>query len=265
MTLPSTRARRQWLAIAAILTALVGLFVAMRVNPVAFITEFHYVRDLAAEMWPPRVDLLWTQPRLWNRSIAETMAMATLGTLIGCSIAFGAALLAARNTTVHPWVRLLLRVAMATERAITAFFFLMVFLIAFGLGPFAGTLTLIVAAFGTFGRLFADALEQADPLPCEAIEAVGATRLQVIAFGVMPQAAPALLATAFYAFDINLRASIALGVFGAGGLGFAVNIANNFLRYDEVLAYALISMALVTAAEFVADVPRRRIFKLSNR
>jgi phosphonate transport system permease protein len=126
-------------------------------------------------------------------------------------------------------------------------------------------LTLILAAFGTFGRLFADGLEQADPLPCEAIEAIGATRLQVIAYGVMPQVAPGLLATALYAFDINLRAAIALGIFGAGGLGYSINVANNFLRYAEVLGYAVISMLLITAAELISDVPRRRIFKLSRR
>jgi len=256
--LPSRKARQQWIAIGVLAGLMGALLFALGVNPWDLVTQFHFLTNLAQEMFPPNVALLWTSPRIWT-NIWETLAMAFLGTLGGVVLAFGGALLAADNTSPHPMLRLALRSLMAVERAITSFFVLLVLLIALGLGPFAGTVTLTITTFGMFGKLFADAIEQAERGPCEAVGAVGATRTQVIAFAVLPQVMPALVAQSLYAFDFNLRTAIALGIFGAGGLGFELNGANNMLRYRDVLGYTLLTMLFVTAAERVSDALRRRI------
>ena len=259
---PSAKARRRWLIGAGVLLALAAMPVALQVNPWEIVTQFHYLADLAREMMPPNIALLWTNPRVW-RNINETLSMAFLGTLGGAALAFPGAILAASNISPHPLLRMAMRSLMALERAITSFFVLLVLLIALGLGPFAGTVTLMLTTFGMFGKLFAEAIEQADPGPCEAIRAVGATRVQAIAFGILPQVTPTLIAQLLYAFDFNLRTSIALGIFGAGGLGFELNVANNMLRYRDVLGYTIITMLFVTAAERLSDALRHRILRTS--
>ncbi len=256
--LPSRRARQQWALLGSGLIFLAVLLKVLGVDLGKAWRQGYYVWDLAREMWPPSFHLIGTSSRVWG-TIGETIAMALLGTLSGGILALGAGMLGAANISPWPALRLAVRTVLSVERAITAFFFLMVFLVAFGLGPLAGTLTIMVSTLGMFGRLFADSLEEVDAAPVEGIAAVGATPLQTIAFGVLPQAAPSLVANALYAFDVNMRTAVALGVFGAGGLGFEINVANSMLRYRDVLGYTLVTIALLTVLERISDALRRRI------
>jgi phosphonate transport system permease protein len=255
---PSRKARYRLLALGGLVTLLFALVAATRVNPLDALSQGQHLENLARDMFPPRLSLLWEREGIW-RSVVETLAMAFVGTSMGLFVALPAGLLGAANTTPHPAVRALVRSLLSLERAITSFFFLLVMLIAFGLGPFAGTMTLVIGTLGVFGKLFAESIERVDSGPVEAIAAVGATRWQQIVFGVLPQAAPALIANSLFSFDVNLRLSIALGIFGAGGLGSELMLANNMLRYKDVLALALITMVLVTAFERISDYLRRKI------
>jgi phosphonate transport system permease protein len=257
--LPSRKARLMWFRISAILVALVALTIALEANPLDLITQFHFIVDLADRMLPPNWTVL-NEASVWN-SIVETLAVATVGTIGGCFFALLAGLLAASNTTPHPSVRFVVRAAMAFERAITAIFILMILLIALGIGPFASSMTLIVSCIGMFGRLFADAIERAEPQPSESLIATGATRIQEIAFSVLPQVAPALLGLSLYAFEVNVRSAIALGLFGGGGLGFQLHVANSALRYQDVLGYAILSIILVSSVERISDAIRNRLLK----
>ncbi len=255
--LPSQKARRQWLAASSILLALSLMVALLRLDPLEVIRQFYFVQRLAGEMWPPNLQL-WLRPGLFD-SLQTTFAMAVMGTGGGCLLALAAGLLGARNTSPHPAVRAAVRTALALERAITAFFILMILLVVFGLGPIAGTLTLMLSTAGLFGKIFADSIEQTDSAPIDAIAALGASRLQVITFGVLPQVLPSLVANSLYAFDVNMRTAIALGVFGAGGIGFDVSVANNMLRYRDVLGYAMLTVLLLTISERASDWVRRRL------
>ena len=255
--LPSRKARRLWFFISGIALALFILMAALEVNPLGLFTQFHHIADLADRMFPPKIAVLQDR-QIWA-SVLETLAVATMGTIGGCLVGLLAGLLAASNTTPHPGIRLAVRGAMAVERAITAIFILMILLIALGIGPFASAVTLIFSTIGMFGRLFADAIERAEPQPCESMAATGATRLQIIAFGVLPQVVPALLGLILYAFEVNVRAAIALGLFGGGGLGFQLHVANSGLRYHDVLGYAIISLLLVSSIERISDQARKRL------
>lgn len=255
---PSRKARLRFLAVAGLFSLLAALLSASRVNPFEAFSQGQHLANLARDMFPPRLSILWERDGLW-KSVLETLSMAFAGTAMGLLLALPAGLLGAANTSPHPALRAVIRSALSLERAITSFFFLLVMLIAFGLGPFAGTMTLVIGTLGVFGKLFAEAIERVEAGPVEAIAAVGASRWQQIVFGVLPQAAPALVANALFSFDVNLRLSIALGVFGAGGLGSELMLANNMLRYRDVLALALISMVLVTAFERISDYLRRKI------
>jgi phosphonate transport system permease protein len=125
-------------------------------------------------------------------------------------------------------------------------------------------IALAVGSIGLFGKLFADAIEQVDPGPCESVASVGATRLQVIRYAIIPQVLPSVVANGFYAFDVNLRAAIALGVYGGGGIGFELQLAMKVLRYPDVLALILFIIVLITGMERVSDFVRRRILSGSE-
>ncbi|MDZ7825344.1 MAG: ABC transporter permease subunit [Gammaproteobacteria bacterium] len=107
--------------------------------------------------------------------------------------------------------------------------------------------------------------KQVDGRILESLRVVGATRLQVIRYGVMPQVAPSFIANTFYLFEINVGGAVALGVFGGGGIGFSLHIANQTLNYPHMLAYILLIVVLVTFAEKVSDFLRRRLFALDVR
>jgi len=259
-TLPSRQFRNRMLGLGALVAFLVGASIYLRFNPLTLITEFHYVANLAREMVPPNFGLFAERPSVFA-SIGETVAMAFLGTLFGGFTAVGLALLAAANTTPHRAVRSGVRAFLATERATPNFIVLLILLIAVGFGPFAAMISLAIGSLGMFGKLFADAIEQVEPGPVEALAASGATRTQIIRYGILPQALPSITANLFYAFDVNLRGAIALGVYGGGGLGFELNLANAILRYEDTLALILVIVVLITGMERVSDFMRHRILR----
>jgi phosphonate transport system permease protein len=214
-------------------------------------------------MLPPNLELLWRKTSIWS-SLVQTVAMAFLATLGGAAIAFLFALLAATNTTPSQVARFAVRLILTTERCTPNIVVLLVLLIAVGIGPFAAMLSLLVGSIGMFGKLFADAIEQVDIGPVESTAASGASRLQILRYAVLPQVAPSIVANVFYAFDVNLRAAVALGVFGGGGIGFELNVARSVLRYRDMLACLLVIIVMINLMERIADHVRRRIFALET-
>jgi len=184
--LPSEKFKKRATYFSIFSIIIVGICIGFGFNPLLFFTEFHYFFSLFQEMIPPNFSILARKPQIFS-SILETAAMAFLGTMIGGSIALLLAFGAAFPTTPHPWVRIVIRLFFSIERAIPSLVIVLIFLIAIGLGSFAGMLTLAVSTIGTFGKLFADALEHVDNSPIEAIYAVGASKVQAIRFGVNAQ------------------------------------------------------------------------------
>jgi phosphonate transport system permease protein len=261
--MPSRLFRRRTLTIVAGVS-IIGLALAwLSVNPLEFIRDFHFVVNLVSQMLPPNLELLWRKTSIWS-SLVQTVAMAFLATLGGAAIAFLLALLAATTTTPSQVVRLAVRLILTTERCTPNIVVLLVLLIAVGIGPFAAMLSLLVGSIGMFGKLFADAIEQVDVGPVESTAVSGASRLQILRYAVLPQVAPSIVANVFYAFDVNLRAAVALGVFGGGGIGFELNVARSVLRYRDMLACLLVIIVMINLMERVADHVRRRIFALET-
>jgi phosphonate transport system permease protein len=259
--LPSVLFRKRVTALAAGATFVVASLVYLNANPFVFVRDFHFVVNLVQQMVPPDLPLLWHKPSMWS-SLVDTISMAFLGTLGGAAIAIVLALLAATNTTPHPAVRIAVRTVLAAERCTPNFVVLLVLLIAVGIGPFAAMLSLLIGSIGMFGKLFADAIEQVDTGPVDAIAVVGASRLQIVRYAVLPQVLPSIVANVFYAFDVNLRAAVALGVFGGGGIGFEMHVAQSVLRYKDMLACIVLIIVMINLMERVADAIRRRLLTM---
>jgi len=257
--MPSRKYKSQMTILTTILFVVVGLFVVLGIDPIVFFTDFHYMVSLIFnDMLPPNFALLWKGSQIF-KSIGETLSMAFLGTLFGGTLALLLAFFASTNTSPNKYVRMLVRTLLAFERVTPHLVIILIFVIALGIGPFSGTCALIISTIGTFGKLFSDSIEQVDKNPIEAIYSTGANKLQAIRFGILPQAIPSIIANWLYAFDVNLRLAIGLGIFGGGGIGFELYMAMKVLRYKDAMAIIVIIIILISSIEKVSDFFRRKI------
>ena len=257
--LPSKKFKQQIQIISAILLVVSVLFIILEINPFILFTDFHYMTSLLFnDMLPPNFNMLWGNTTI-IKSMSETLAMAFLGTLIGGSLAFFLAFFASDNTAPNKGVRSLTRFLLAFERVTPSLIIILIFIIALGIGSFAGTCAVLVGTIGTFGKLFSDAIEHVDKAQIDGIYSTGANKLQVIRFGIMPQVLPSIIANWFYALDVNIRLAIALGIFGGGGIGFELYMAMKVLRYKDALAMIFFIIILVSSIEKISDFFRRKI------
>ncbi|MGP8336690.1 MAG: phosphonate ABC transporter, permease protein PhnE [Methanosarcinaceae archaeon] len=211
--------------------------------------------DFIRCMFPPAWDVFipLMQPAF------ETLQMAFLGTVFAVILSVPVALFAASNISPSKPMRVFARSIIATTRTIPDIAFALIFVSAVGLGPFPGILALSIHSVGMLGKLYAEAIEEIDPGPVEAVEAVGASKLQAIYYAVIPQAMPSFVATTLYRFDTNVRSSIVLGLVGAGGIGFELIMAMRLFRYHEMSTILIIIFIVVMLAEWASNYIRKQM------
>jgi phosphonate transport system permease protein len=213
---------------------------------------------LAALMWPPSpggalAALL--------HGLAETLAMAFLGTLLAAVVALPLSLPGAANVLRSALARFTLRRAYDGLRAVDSLVWALIFVSAVGMGPFAGILALALPDIGTMAKTFSEALEAADRRQLEAVRAAGASRLQAIRYGLLPQAAPEMLAQVLYTFESNTRSATILGVVGAGGIGLALADRIRINNWDEAGFIMLLILAAVAAIDAAGRRLRLRLIR----
>lgn len=223
------------------------------------IPEFLYdspaqMGDLFARMWPP--DAKYIRPTI--DGLIETLHIATLGTLIAIAIAVPSGLLAARNVTRSSPLNLLAKFVFVTSRSINSLVWALLFVAIFGPGPLAGTLAIAFRSIGFTGKLFAEAVEEANAGTVEALYAAGASPLSTLLLGYWPQVRPAFWSIALFRWDINIRESAVLGLVGAGGIGVALETALNLLYWDQVAVVLIAIFVVVILAEIVVTQVRKR-------
>ena len=261
--LPSTQFRNAMIFVVSNVAFLLVAFAYLKINPLLFFTDFHFVFDLIVEMLPPNVELYFGGAKLWW-SVVQTLSMAFIGTVFGAAIAFFLSIFTAKNLSPWPIASRAFRILLGAQRAAPDFAIMMVIVVAVGFGPFSGAIALIIGSTGMFGKLYADAMESIDEAPLEALNAMGASHAQVIRYGAVPQILPSMIANTLYLYEINVGAAVALGVFGGGGLGFDLHIANATLAYPDMLAYIFLIVMVMVLIEKISDQLRRRIFSESN-
>jgi phosphonate transport system permease protein len=221
-------------------------------------------------MFPP--DLSPTLLGKVAQGAVETLAISFLGTLLAVCLA--AVLLGGATRTLTASSAFgegstsawglgsslyygVARLGLNLFRSVPELIWALLFILAVGLGPYAGVLALGVHTAGVLGRLFAEVLENVDRRPCETLQAAGATRLQVFLYGMLPQALPELLSFALYRWEINIRAAAILGFVGAGGLGQQLFIALNLFLHQQLLTLIAAILVLVTLVDFCSALLRR--------
>jgi phosphonate transport system permease protein len=203
--------------------------------------------QFAAEFFPPKF-------RDWRHYLAEmlvTLEIALWGTALAVVSAVPMALLASSNL-VPWWVYQPVRRVMDACRAINEMVFAMLFVVAVGLGPFAGVLALWVHTTGILAKLFSEAIEAIDPQPVEGIRSTGASSLHEIIYGVLPQVMPLWVSFTLYRFESNVRSASVVGMVGAGGIGMVLWDIMRGFQYGETCAVMIIIVITVTVLDLIS-------------
>jgi phosphonate transport system permease protein len=137
-------------------------------------------------------------------------------------------------------------------RAINEMVFAMLFIVAVGLGPFAGVMALWIHTTGTLAKLFSEAVEAIDPRPVEGVRATGASALEEVLYGVIPQVMPLWISYSLYRFESNVRSASVVGMVGAGGIGVILYEVIRGFEYAQTCAVMLIIITFVSTIDIVS-------------
>ncbi|CAN7530440.1 phosphonate ABC transporter, permease protein PhnE [Bradyrhizobium sp. LjRoot220] len=241
---PSPLKRMQVVTVAV---ALVGLFVFGMVwlgfSFEKLVTGISRLGVIIGLMFPPSPGSLL---HLYLKGLAETLAIAFLGTLLAAVISFPLAFIAAKNVVGQRILHFLSRRVLDTIRGVDTLIWALIFINVVGLGPFAGILAVAMSDIGSFGKLFSEAIETADTKPVDGVTSTGGSALHQIRFGVVPQVLPVILSQVLYYFESNTRSATVIGIVGAGGIGLYLSNEINQQNWDHVAF--LIIMVLITVA-----------------
>ena len=186
-----------------------------------------------------------------------TLCIALWGTVLALLVSVPLGLLGARNLSPHPLVYFAARRLMDVLRAVNEFVFALMFVTAVGLGPFAGMLALGIHTGGVLGKLLSETIESVDPGQVEGVTAVGAGRLQVIAFGVVPQVLPNFLSYVLLRLESDIRSASVIGMVGGGGIGFYLWDTIRSFNDREAATVILLIVLMVMAIDLVSSRVRR--------
>ena len=217
-------------------------------------TNSQNMREFGSDLMHPNFDQL----RLYIAQMWLTIQIAMWGTALAVVIAVPFGLACARNVS-PPWLQKPLRLLMNLLRSIPDLVVGTLFIVAVGLGPFAGVMALAINTGGVLAKLFSEAVESIDKGPVEGVRATGANRLQEVVWGIIPQVAPLWTSYALYRFESNSRSATVLGLIGAGGIGQVLFDSLNGFDYRAVSAIAIVIVVAVTLIDQLSQVMRSRL------
>jgi len=190
----------------------------------------------------------------WDLYLADmlvTIQIAIWGTALSAVLGAPFAILSSANISPQ-WIVQPVRRLMDACRAINEIVFALLFVVAVGLGPFAGVMALFIHNTGVFSKLYSEAVEAIDPRPVEGIRATGARRLPEVIFGVIPQVVPLWSSFALYRLETNVRSATTLGIVGAGGIGQTLYESIRAFHYAETAAQMIIVVVAVVLIDMVS-------------
>jgi phosphonate transport system permease protein len=213
-----------------------------------------WMADFLVRMFPPDFSVM---PGALKGAL-ETFEIAFVGTALAAAIALPLGFLSARNVA-PPGAFYAIRSAVNFFRSIDTMVYALFFVAAVGLGPFPGVLAVVAYTTTILAKLYSEAIEGIDPGPVEAITATGATRLQILRYGVVPQVLPLFISYVLYRFETNIRAAAILGFVGAGGIGFYIQTYLRMMNYPAASCILIVLVALVMAVDFASSRLRARL------
>jgi len=223
-------------------------------DPVRFLRGVPWMLDFLWRMLPPDLRVL---PAAITAAL-KTFEIALLGTAVAAAAAIPFGFLSARNVA-PPRIYYPVRTALNLFRSVDTLVYALLFVAAVGLGPFPGVLAVFVYTTTSLAKLYSETIEGIEPGPVDAITATGATRLQVLRFGIWPQVLPLFLSYILYRLETNIRAATVLGFVGAGGIGFYLQTYLRMIDYPAASTVLIVTVAMVMVVDFASARLRARL------
>jgi phosphonate transport system permease protein len=246
----------KWVLYGLIVAFVVWSMWDIRISAARFVQGLVAAGELLENMFPP--ELTARKRELLVTGMMESINMSIVATILGILASIPIGFMAAENLAPRS-LYYVNRGIISVTRAFHELIVAIIAVKAVGFGPLAGVLALSFKTIGFFGKLLAEDLEDIDDGQIEAVRAVGGSRFQVLAYGVLPQVLPRIVGLSIYRWDINIRHSTVVGIVGAGGIG--VTLLNSFQKYDYdySLTIILAIVAIVLVGEAVSAIVRRRV------
>jgi phosphonate transport system permease protein len=195
----------------------------------------------------------------WLGLLFDTVLIALMATLFGAIGGFLLCFPASRNLAPRVWIYFVARRFAEIARTVPEIVYALIFVVAFGIGPFAGFLALTVHATGALGKLFAEANENLDDKHLEGVRAAGGNWFEVIRFAVLPQVLPNFITYALWRLELSIRSAAIVGFVGAGGIGQELYHAISFNYYEDVSAIVLMIILTITLIDLTCEKIRHYI------
>jgi phosphonate transport system permease protein len=190
---------------------------------------------------------------LYLQAMGETLAIALLGTLTAAVLAFPVGFLAAKNVVPNIFAHFAVRRVLDVFRGVDVLIWALIFINVVGLGPFAGILAIAASDFGSFGKLFSEAVETADRKPIDGVISAGGSRLHALRFALIPEVFPVIASQVLYYFESNTRSATIIGIVGAGGIGLHLAEQIRILEWDVVAFLVLMILVAVAAIDWLSS------------
>lgn len=251
---PPPRSAAAWLGWAALAVVLAASWQGAEMRPLELVRDAGNILEYGRGFFPPD----FGDWRHYLQEMIVTLQIAVWGTALAVVCAVPLGVLAADNITPW-WINQPVRRVLDACRAINEMVFALLFVVAVGLGPFAGVLALWIHTTGILGKLFSEAVESIDPQPVEGIRATGAHPLHEVLYGVIPQVMPLWISFALYRFESNVRSAAVVGMVGAGGIGMVLWDVMRGFQYAKTAAVLLMVVVSVVLIDVVSAHLRKRL------
>ncbi|MFN6955395.1 MAG: phosphonate ABC transporter, permease protein PhnE [Acetobacteraceae bacterium] len=245
-----------WLAAALFAAWLVWVFWLFDITPQRIWNGLSGLGTILVLMVPPSPGELWLDIL---QGLAESVAMAFLGTFLAALVAVPLGFLGANNMILNGLARFSLRRVFDGFRGVDSLIWALAYVRAVGLGPLAGVLAIFTADFAVLAKLYAEAIENAEKKQVEGVTAAGGSRSLAIRFAVLPQVLPVMLAQALYFFESNTRSAAILGVVGAGGIGLQIAERIRVRHWDEVAFIIILMILTVSLIDWISGRIRSKL------
>ncbi len=253
--------RPQWtwktfVSIVLFVSALIFVVKDLEVDFIKLVSDSSkYFGDILSRMLPPDFSNL----RELVYAMFETIEIAFLGTFIAIVLSIPLGLFSARNLAPNYFVYLVCKTVVIFFRAIPEFIIAMILVIAIGFGAMPGVLALGLHTMGFLAKFYAEDIEHINKGPIDALKSSGATKSQIISFGVIPQILPSFVANNLYILDRNVRMATMLGIVGAGGIGYELQSSFRMFEYEKVSAIIILIFLTIFLIDHLSAFIRSKI------
>ena len=214
-----------------------------------------YFADILSRMLPPDFSNL----NQLIYAMFETIEIAFLGTFIAIVLSIPFGLFSARNLAPNYFIYIICKTIVIFFRAIPEFIIAMILVIAIGFGAMPGVLALGLHTMGFLAKFYAEDIEHINTGPIDALRSSGATKSQIISFGIIPQILPAFVANNLYILDRNVRMATMLGIVGAGGIGYELQSSFRMFEYQKVSAIIILIFITIFGIDYLSSLIRSKI------